>query len=45
MARVGEAQRRQGGRPLGPPPRGPPPLPRPRIDPVDREKVYGIFHF
>ncbi|PNX69504.1 hypothetical protein L195_g064465 [Trifolium pratense] len=33
--------KRQGGRPLPPPPRGPPPpSSRPRLEPVDREKVF-----
>lgn len=45
MAGVGEGQRRQGGRPLGPPPRAQFP-PRPRFEPVDREKVlYGFSYF
>jgi len=36
--------KRQGGRPLPPPPRGPPPpSSRPRLEPVDREKVLFFF--
>ena len=42
MAGIGEGQRRQGGRPLGQPPRAQFP-PRPRFEPVDREKVYMVF--
>ena len=42
MAGIGEGQRRQGGRPPGPPPRAQFP-PRPRFEPVDREKVYMVF--
>nr|KAJ0198152.1 hypothetical protein LSAT_V11C700365650 [Lactuca sativa] len=46
-ARVGEGQRRGGGRPLPPSargPPGPPPVhgkPGPRFEPVDREKIGG----
>ena len=38
MAGAGEGPKR-AGRPLLPPGRGPPPPPRPRFEPVDREKV------
>ncbi|KAB1200896.1 Histone deacetylase complex subunit SAP18 [Morella rubra] len=41
MAGVAETQRRQGGRPMGPPLRGPAAHPRPRFEPVDREKIGG----
>ncbi|XWS35712.1 hypothetical protein CRYUN_Cryun20dG0020000 [Craigia yunnanensis] len=39
MAGAAEAQKRQSGRPLPPSARGPPP--RPRFEPVDREKIGG----
>ncbi|KAL4621729.1 hypothetical protein ACB092_06G250500 [Castanea dentata] len=42
MAGVGEGQRRQGGRQPGPPPRAQFP-PRPRFEPVDREKTCPLL--
>ncbi|XVE77020.1 hypothetical protein DITRI_Ditri13aG0028400 [Diplodiscus trichospermus] len=39
MAGAAEVPKRQSGRPLPPSARGPPPPPRPRFEPVDREKV------
>ncbi|OMP00491.1 Sin3 associated polypeptide p18 [Corchorus olitorius] len=43
MAGAAEAQKRQSGRPLPQSARGPPPPPRPRFEPVDREKI-GSHH-
>ncbi|KAG7998268.1 hypothetical protein I3843_01G250400 [Carya illinoinensis] len=43
LAGAAEAQRRQGGRPLGPPPRGHPAFLRPRFEPVDREKTCPLL--
>jgi len=44
---MSDGGKRQGGRALPPPPRGPPPPPpsRPRLEPVDREKVLFLHHF
>ncbi|KAG5053744.1 hypothetical protein JHK85_006254 [Glycine max] len=41
---MSDGGKRQGGRALPPPPRGPPPPPpsRPRLEPVDREKVLTL---
>ncbi|KAL4361663.1 hypothetical protein GQ457_04G032160 [Hibiscus cannabinus] len=43
MAGAAEAQKRQGGRPFPPSARGPPPPPRPRFEPVDREKTCPLL--
>ncbi|KAE8665844.1 Retrovirus-related Pol polyprotein from transposon TNT 1-94 [Hibiscus syriacus] len=43
MAGTAETQKRQGGRPFPPSARGPPPPPRPRFEPVDREKGCDNF--
>ncbi|XP_044491859.1 histone deacetylase complex subunit SAP18 [Mangifera indica] len=42
MAGVTETRRREGGRPMYPSARGPP-QPRPRFDPVDREKTCPLL--
>ncbi|OMO78711.1 Sin3 associated polypeptide p18 [Corchorus capsularis] len=43
MAGAAEAQKRQSGRPLPQSARGPPPPPRPRFEPVDREKTCPLL--
>ncbi|TYH99859.1 hypothetical protein ES332_A11G095200v1 [Gossypium tomentosum] len=43
MAGAAEPQKRQSGRPFPPSARGPPPPPRPRFEPVDREKTCPLL--